>query len=156
MHSIVTLDVTYWNLLITMVLPAAVALVNTRFAPGHVKALTLVGLSIVGGLLNQVVAQGGSFEVGKTLWYVVVTFAGAALIHFGLLAPLAVTGANGAIAKNLPGGLGPVGTDKAPLIVPGTVVSSDPAPPVTAPGAVTPVPGDGDTVYPPGADDEGR
>jgi hypothetical protein len=127
MHSVVTLDVTYWNLLITMLLPAAVAVVNTRFAPGHVKALTLIGLSVVGGLVNQVVAQGGSFEVGKTLWYVAITFAGAALTHFGLLAPLGVTGANGKIAVNLPGGLGPVGTDKAPPIVPGTVLASEPA-----------------------------
>jgi hypothetical protein len=136
MHSVVALDVTYWNLLITMVVPAAVAAVNTRFAPGHVKALTLVGLSIVGGLLNQIVAQGGSFEVGKTLWYIAVTFAGAALVHFGLLAPLGVTGANGKIAVNLPGGLGPAGTDKAPPLVPGTVITS--APVVTAPAASTP------------------
>jgi hypothetical protein len=120
MHSVVTLDVSYWNLLITMALPALVALVNTRFAPGHVKALTLVGLSIVGGLLNQIIAQGGSFEVGKTLWYIAITFAGAALTHFGLLAPLQVTGAGGTIAKNVPGGLGPAGTDKAPVLVPAT------------------------------------
>jgi hypothetical protein len=136
MHSVVTLDVTYWNLLVTMLLPAAVAAVNTRFAPGHVKALTLIGLSVVGGLLNQVIAQGGSFEVGKTLWYIAITFAGAALAHFGLLAPLGLTGADGKIAVNLPGGLGPAGTDKAPLIVPGVVIA--PEPPATMPSAAVP------------------
>jgi hypothetical protein len=118
----VAMPLSYWNVVITMVLPALVALVTTRFSPGHVKVLALVFLSVIGGLLNQIIAQGGSFEVGKTLWYIVLTFGGAVLVHFGLLSPLQVTGAQGAIAKNMPGGLGPVGTDRRP--VQGQVISS--------------------------------
>ena len=118
-------DLSYWNIIITMVLPALVALITKRFAPGHVKALALVFLSIVGGLLNQVIAQGGSFEVGKTLWYIVLTFGGAVLVHFGLLAPAGVTGATGSIAKNIPGGVGPAGTEVAPPVVQAAVITDD-------------------------------
>jgi hypothetical protein len=131
-HTVITLNLSYWNLIVTMALPALVALVTKRFAPGHVKALALVGLSILGGLLNQIIAQGGSFQVGQTLWYIAITFGGAVLVHFGLLGPAAITGAFGAIAKNMPGGLGPRGTDKAPVVtVPVVVTPAAPEPPVT-------------------------
>ena len=123
MKTVFTFDMSYWNIVITMALPALVALVTKRFAPGNLKALALVFLSIVGGLVNQVIAQGGSFEVGKTLWYIVLTFGGAVLVHYGLLAPAGVTGALGAIAKNVPGGVGPAGTEVAPQVVQGTVLS---------------------------------
>jgi hypothetical protein len=136
MTDMVALDVSYWNLLVTMVLPAGVALVNTRFAPGHVKALTLVALSIIGGVINQIIAQGGGFEVGKTLWYIAVTFAGAALVHFGLLAPLQVTGANGSIAKSVPGGLGPAGTDRVKVDAPAAPETPAKSTTATAPADV--------------------
>lgn len=130
----VVISLSYWNIVVTMLLPAAVALVNTRFAPGHIKALTLLFLSVVGGLINQVIAQGGAFEVKQSLWYVAITFAGAVLTHFGLLKPLAVTGASGAIAKNLPGGIGPEGTDRTPQVAPvGRAYPSQDSPPPAAP-----------------------
>lgn len=122
MSTVFHFDLSYWNIVVTMVLPALVALVTKRFAPGHVKALALVFFSIFGGLLNQIIAQGGSFQVGKTLWYIVLTFGGAVLVHFGLLGPTGVTGAFGSIAKNLPGGVGPAGTEAAPPVVQGTVL----------------------------------
>lgn len=125
MHSVFTIDLSYWNLLVTVALPALVALATKRFAPGNLKALVLLGLSVVGGLLNQIIAQGGSFEVGKTLWYVVGTFVVAVAAHYGLLAPLAVTGANGAVAKNVPGGLGPAGTEVAPPVVVSTTTTTN-------------------------------
>jgi hypothetical protein len=124
MHTVFTFDLSYWNLLVTVALPALVALATKRFAPGNVKALVLVGLSIVGGLLNQIIAQGGSFEVGKTLWYIVGTFAVAVVAHYGLLAPLAVTGAYGAVAKSVPGGLGPAGAEVPPAVVTTTTTNT--------------------------------
>lgn len=127
MHTVFHFDLSYWNLLITVILPAVVALVTKRFAPGNLKAIVLLVLSVIGGLVNQIIAQGGSFEVGKTLWYVAGTFLVAALTHYGLLQPLGLTGALGTIAKNMPGGLGPAGTDVAPPATPVVVTPAAPA-----------------------------
>lgn len=136
MHTEFHFDLSYWNLLVTLVLPGVVALVTKRFAPGNVKAIVLLVLSVIGGLLNQIIAQGGSFEVGKTLWYVAGTFFVAVAAHFGLLAPLGVTGSLGAVAKNVPGGVGPAGTEVAPKIVAGAVVTDAVTPETTDDGLV--------------------
>lgn len=114
MHTIVSLPISYWNILVTFVLPALVALVTKRFADRGLKAIILLVLSVIGGFINQVIAQGGHFEIGQSLWYIVGTFLGAALVHFGLLSPAQITGAWGLIAKHFPGGLGQPGTDKTP------------------------------------------
>jgi hypothetical protein len=86
------------------------------------KALLLLFLSVLGGLLNQIIAQGGSFVLADTLWYIVGTYSLAVLAHYGLLSPLQVTGAQGTIAKNLPDGIGPPGTASAPKVVPSDIV----------------------------------
>ena len=127
MSTVFHFDLSYWNLAVTTLLPVLVALVTKRFAPGQTKTLVLLGLSVVGGLLNQVIAQGGSFQVGQTLWYIVGTFLVAGITHFVGLAPLGLTGAFGAIAKNLPGGVGPAGTELTPQVIPGqaTVVTDN-------------------------------
>lgn len=127
MHTVFHFDLSYWNLLVTVALPALVALVTKRFAPGNVKAVALVVLSVLGGLLNQIIAQGGSFEVGKTLWYIAGTFLMAGLAHFTLLAPLNVTGSFGSIAKNVPGGVGPAGAEVAPPVMQGAVLTESDA-----------------------------
>jgi hypothetical protein len=85
--------------LLSVLLPAATAAVTKRFADSAVKALTLLALAIVASVFGGIVADGGGFDVGATAWTVFITFLTGALMHFGLLEPLKVTGKHGAIAK---------------------------------------------------------
>jgi hypothetical protein len=98
---------TYWLTLLTgVVLPMVVALVTKKVASGAVKSLTLLFLSIVAGVITQVIQNGGSFEVWTTVGNILLTFATGVIAHFGLLQPLKVTGKTGAIQTAVPGGIG--------------------------------------------------
>lgn len=105
-ERIVTIDEYWLNLLISMFLPVAVAIVTKRFASGNVKAVTLLLLSVVTGWLTSLQATGGVFEIKSAVTSVLISFFAAVASHFGLLAPAGVTGADGAIQRSVQGGIG--------------------------------------------------
>jgi hypothetical protein len=111
-ERVVTIDEYWLNLLISMILPIVVALVTKRFANGQVKAVVLLALSVITGWLTSLQATGGTFELKSAITSTVVSFVAAVAVHFGLLAPAGVTGADGVIARSVPGGIG--GERRAP------------------------------------------
>lgn len=102
----ITFD-TYWlTIVIAVILPAIVALVTKQAASGTVKALTLSFLSLVTATLTQILNSGGSFDWQLTLRDFVVTYVIAVCVHFGLLKPMSLTGAEGRIQSTFTGGIG--------------------------------------------------
>jgi hypothetical protein len=124
---LVTIPDLWLTFIIGTVLPAVVALVTSRFADSAVKAGVLVLLSVVGGVLVQIQASGGTFDLVETLVAVFMTFVTAAASHFALLKPVGVTGSEGAIARSVPGGLGSDARTQLPA------TSGTPSPPVGQP-----------------------
>lgn len=100
--------------LVASALPAVTAVVTKRFAGGHVKALTLLALSILTGIVAGWQANGATFVPGDVAWTALATFLTSALLHFGVLKPVGVTGSDGLIARKLPGGIGAVPAPPAP------------------------------------------
>lgn len=97
----------YWGMfLVAVVLPAAVALVTKRVASPAVKALTLVLLSAVTGVVSAIVVDGAQLSLSVALTNVFVTFVTGVAVHYGLLKPTGVTGSDGAIARGVQGGIG--------------------------------------------------
>lgn len=105
-EHVVTIDEYWLNLAISFFLPVLVALVTKRFADSSVKAIVLALLSVVTGWLTSLQATGGTFEVKSAITSVLVSFAMAVAVHFGLWAPVKVTGRDGLVQMALPGGLG--------------------------------------------------
>jgi hypothetical protein len=105
-NSTITLDPTWLTVVAGTALPALVALVTNRLADSWVKAVTLIALSVVAGWLTELQANGGHFELGRTVVHVLMTFAIAVVAHYGALKPLRVTGSAGVIASTVPAGLG--------------------------------------------------
>jgi hypothetical protein len=103
---VVTIDEFWLTFLIGTILPAVVAFVTQRFASGSVKALTLLALSLVTGWATSLGATGGEFELKAALVGFMVAFVSGTASHFGLLKPIGATGADGAIAKAVPAGIG--------------------------------------------------
>jgi ABC-type nitrate/sulfonate/bicarbonate transport system substrate-binding protein len=102
----VTVPVPWLNVVIGVVLPAIVALVTKRFADSAVKALLLLFLASVSGVLTQIVSNGGDFDVAPAAMAVLTAFGAAVLAHYGFLKPAGVTGTDGVIARAVPGGVG--------------------------------------------------
>ena len=102
----VTVDPTVLQLVVGALLPMLVALVAKQNAHAAVKAILLLFLSVLGGWLTELQAQGGSFVLGPTVVSILVVFATAVLSHFGLLKPINLSGSQSVIAKNIPGGIG--------------------------------------------------
>lgn len=97
------------TLLVSVVLPALVALVTRRMASSGLKATVLALLAAVlgfGSELLDALTQGGVFDVGAGVYAWVTAFVIAVAAHYGLLKPTGVTGSQGAIASAIPGGLG--------------------------------------------------
>lgn len=95
----ITLDVTYLNLILAVALPAIVALVTRRLASPGVKALVLALLTILAGVIQQVINNNGTFSVKETVGTILVQFVSAVALHYGLLKPIGVTGTNGALQR---------------------------------------------------------
>lgn len=94
------------NFALGVVLPNLVALVTARLAGSSVKAVVLLLLSALAGLLTQVIAQSGVFHWKPALLSFGWTFLFSVASHYGLLKPVGMTGTNGAIQVNVPNGLG--------------------------------------------------
>jgi hypothetical protein len=93
------------TLLIGAVLPAVTAVLTSKLAESWVKALVLLGLSLVSGVAVQARAGGGAVTQDMLLG-VAFTFGAAVVAHYGALKPLRVTGSDGLIQNAFPRGLG--------------------------------------------------
>lgn len=89
----VHLDKAYWlGLLISVVLPVLVGLVTTRVTHAGTKAILLLALSGLNGLLVEVANPGPGFDLGTAAVLSLVAFATGVLAHFGLWKPAGVAG----------------------------------------------------------------
>lgn len=90
----VTLDRAYWlGLLVSVVLPVLVGLVTTRVTSAGTKAVLLLALSTVNGLVVEIASPGPGFNLGTAAVLALVAFATGVLAHFGLWKPTGVSGA---------------------------------------------------------------
>lgn len=97
------------TLLVSVVLPALVALLTSRLASPGVKAIALALLAALVGFLSELadaLTAGTPFDAAAALMSWVTAFIVAVASHYGLLKPTGVTGSTGAIANALPGGIG--------------------------------------------------
>jgi hypothetical protein len=95
--------------LINTALPIVVALVTSRFADSAFKALVLLGLSAVSGVLVGVLAAvnaGQAIDWSHVLFTALVGYLIAVVAHFGLWKPVAVTGSAGVVQVKAPSGMG--------------------------------------------------
>lgn len=97
------------TLLVSVGLPALVALVTQRMASSGLKATVLAALAAVTGLASELLdalVHHTAFDVGAALIAWLTAFVIAVAVHYGLLKPAGVTGSQGAIAQAVPGGIG--------------------------------------------------
>lgn len=104
----VTLDAYWLTFVISVVLPMLVALIAKQNANETFKAVLLLLLAAINGTLTSIAADGGTFDWKAALIATIVSFVTAVGVHFGLLRPAGVTGADGAIQRAVPRGLGQV------------------------------------------------
>lgn len=102
------LDVTWLTLVATVLLPMLVAVVTARLAHPGLKAGVLALLALLTAVVNELLQTGGvaSFSLSSALATTLGVFLGAVGLHYGLLKPTSVTGADGSIQRSLTGGLG--------------------------------------------------
>ncbi|TFV90377.1 hypothetical protein [Blastococcus sp. CT_GayMR16] len=94
---------------VSAVLPALVALITKRMAAPALKAVTLLFLAALTGLLSELLdalVTALPFDFGTAAANWLMAFIVAVAAHYGLLKPLKMTGSQGAIATAVPGGLG--------------------------------------------------
>lgn len=106
---------------IGFILPWLVDLVTKRFANASVKSLLLLVLSLVAGLLANLFDWANTnsgditgFDWQTWLFASALTFASSVVTLFGIGKPTKIQGADGFVAKAVPGG---VGTIAAPVPV---------------------------------------
>lgn len=88
----VNLDKAYWiGLCVSVLLPVLVGLVTTRVTHAGTKAVLLLGLSTLNGVLVEVAAPGPGFDPGTCVILALVAFATGVLSHFGLWKPAGVS-----------------------------------------------------------------
>ena len=80
-------------LAVTVVMPVLVGLVTKFSTSSGVKALLLVLLSLVNGVLSEALAAGDGFDWRKAITQAVVAFVIAVAVHFGVWKPTGVAGA---------------------------------------------------------------
>ncbi|MFD5419509.1 hypothetical protein ACFWJT_15970 [Streptomyces sp. NPDC127069] len=89
----VSLDRAYWlGLLVSVVLPVLVGLVTTRVTSAGTKAVLLLALSTLNGLLVEIAHPGPGFDLGTAAVLALVAFATGVLAHFGLWKPVGLSG----------------------------------------------------------------
>lgn len=89
----VALDRAYWlGLLVSVILPVLVGLVTTRVTSAGIKAVLLLALSVLNGLLVEVANPGPGFDFGTAAILALVAFATGVLAHFGLWKPTGLSG----------------------------------------------------------------
>lgn len=89
----VALDTAYWiGLLVSVVLPVLVGLVTTRVTHAGAKAVLLLALSTLNGVLVEYANPGPGYDLGTAVVLALVSFATGVLAHFGLWKPSGVAG----------------------------------------------------------------
>lgn len=107
MLAVLVLSAPALTLYVAPLIPVVVALVTKAKAPQWVKAGVLVVLAAVSALVTPVIQNGGSLTVDRAfVGAFAVSLVGAIAAHFGIGKPLGITGSEGVIAQNVPGGLG--------------------------------------------------
>lgn len=87
-----TLDEAYWlGLLVSVVLPVLVGLVTTRVTHAGAKAVLLLALSTINGLLVEAANPGPGYDLSTAVILALVSFAVGVLAHFGLWKPAGVS-----------------------------------------------------------------
>ena len=87
-----SLDEAYWmGLAISIGLPVLVGLVTKHVTHPGVKAVLLLALSTLNGLLVEVAHPGPHFDLGTAVILSLVSFATGVLAHFGLWKPAGVS-----------------------------------------------------------------
>lgn len=87
------LDKAYWlGLAISVVLPVLVGLVTTRIVHAGWKAVILLLLSTINGVLVEAANPGPGFDLGTAVILAAVSFGTGVLAHFGLWKPTGVSG----------------------------------------------------------------
>lgn len=97
------------NILMALILPMLVAVVTNNVASSAVKAVVLAILAAITGLVTELINVGGvltGFDWDTASSNMVWTFLLAVGLHFGLLKPIGLTGAGGAIGSAIPAGVG--------------------------------------------------
>lgn len=82
------------QLIVSVLLPALVGIVTQSRTGSDVKAVLLVGLSIVAGILGELLNAwnaGVAFDLGSSLFAAVGTFVVAIGVHFGFWKPTGIT-----------------------------------------------------------------
>lgn len=102
----VTLPLDILNLVLAAVLPVLTALVTARFASGAIKTLVLIVLTVIATALQGVFNDGGMLPVREFIIATTLQFLLSVGFHFGLLKPVNITGAGGAVASAVPQGIG--------------------------------------------------
>lgn len=89
-----TLNTAYWlGLVVSVALPVLVGLVTTRVTHNGVKAVLLLLLSTLNGLLVELIERGGAegYDFGSAVILAGVSFAIGVLTHFGLYKPAGIS-----------------------------------------------------------------
>lgn len=97
------------TLLVSVVLPALVALVTKRMASPALKSVTLLLLAALTGFLSELLhalTTALPFDLGAAAFTWLASFLIAVVSHYGLLKPTGLTGSQGVIAAAVPGGIG--------------------------------------------------
>lgn len=94
---------------VSVLLPALVALVTKRMASARLKAVTLLLLTALTGFLSELLdalVTALPFELGTAAMTWLMSFVIGVVAHYGLLKPAGVTGSQGVLATKVPGGIG--------------------------------------------------
>jgi len=96
----IQVDVAALTFVAGTLIPVLVALVTKAHASAGVKAVVNALLSAIAGVATVAVAQEGRLDIGHVLVAIGVTWFTSVTTHFGLLKPICVTGADGAIQQS--------------------------------------------------------
>lgn len=88
------------SLLVSVLLPALVALVTKRYASSSLKAIVLIFLAAGTGLLTEfynAASRDEAFNWNQAFSFWATSFVVAVVAHYGLLKPTNITGTEGGI-----------------------------------------------------------
>lgn len=89
----VSLGTAYWlGLLVSVVLPVLVGLVTTRVTHSGTKAVLLLVLSTLNGVLVEAANAAPGWDLGSAVVGALISFGCGVLAHFGLWKPTGVSG----------------------------------------------------------------
>jgi hypothetical protein len=97
---LIQVDVAALTFVVSTLIPVLVALVTKAHASAGVKAVVNALLSAVAGAATVAIAHKGKVDPGHVLVAIGVAWFTSVTTHFGLLKPVGVTGADGAVQQS--------------------------------------------------------